>query len=70
MTKAQKPLGPFAVLANNGFRYEYHMTVQARSAHEARALFKRSKDWRADDFRVRDDRDASEKSLLLQTKNS
>ncbi|WP_146052274.1 hypothetical protein [Diaphorobacter sp. LR2014-1] len=56
MAKASKELGDFAVLTHSGYRYEYHMTVQARSAHEARAIFKRSGDWRADNFRVRDDR--------------
>jgi hypothetical protein len=56
---ATETRGPFAVLVNNGFRYEYHMSVDARSAREAREIFKRSGDWRADDFRVRDDRTAT-----------
>lgn len=48
--------GPFAVLVNNGFRYDYYMTLEARSAYAARQAFKKTGDWRANDFRVRDDR--------------
>ena len=58
----EKRVGDFAVLVNNGFRYEYYMTVQAQSAREARELFKKSGDWRADDFRVRDDRKKKDKT--------
>lgn len=55
------------MLVNNGFRYEYHMSVDARSAREAREIFKRSGDWRADDFRVRDDRTAAARGQQMQT---
>jgi len=44
----------FAILANNGFNYEYVTEVEARSVHEARRWFaaKYAGDFRTEDFRV------------------
>lgn len=45
----------YDVLTNNGFRYEYFMTLDADTAKAARKQFKRlyAGDHRADDFKVR-----------------
>lgn len=44
----------FDILVNNGFHYELYLSgVEAKSVPAAREWFKRSGDWRADDFRVR-----------------
>lgn len=57
-----KKTGTFAVLVNTGYRYDFYMNVQAASAREARAKFKASGDWRAEDFKVRDDRRLDQKN--------
>lgn len=49
-----KPLVRFAILANNGFNYEFVVETKATSPHAARKWFKETYagDWRTSDFRV------------------
>jgi hypothetical protein len=44
----------FAILANNGFNYEYLMEIEAKSARAAREWFKRAwvGTWQVEDFKV------------------
>lgn len=45
----------YAILANNGFNYDYVREIEAESVAKARAWFKDKYrgDWRVSDFRVR-----------------
>ncbi len=55
MSKTDRPLVWFDVLANNGYRYEYVTRVQATTVQQARTQFKQKYggDYRTTDFKVR-----------------
>lgn len=47
-------MAKYAILASNGFSYDYVCEVEAETAQAARKWFKReyAGDWRTDNFRV------------------
>ena len=47
-------MAQFAILASNGFYYEYVITIEAENAYEARKWFKRefAGDHRTENFKV------------------
>jgi hypothetical protein len=44
----------YDVLVSNGFGFEYEETIEAKSVHEARKIFKRRGDWKTANFKVRE----------------